>query len=296
MWDLPKACVGSNDSLKLTLTGHISTIRGLVISDRSPYLFSVSEDKTVKCWDLEVNRCIRHYHGHLSAVNCCALHPTLDLLITGGRDAVCRVWDIRSRQQVCSLGGHSDAVTAILTDVTDPQIISASRDGTVKLWDLRGGKEISTLTNHKKGVRTMCKGKMEHTFLSASQGDVRKWACKSGELVGRYYNHEAVINTMDCNEEGVVVTGGDDGSIHFYDYKTGYTFQKTESIVQPGSLQAENSVFTMGFDFSGTRLITGEGDKTIKIWKEREKVCQQDEEIDMKGWRRDFLKQQKIRF
>ena len=39
VWDL------ASGTLKLTLTGHISTIRGLAVSDRSPYLFSAGEDK-----------------------------------------------------------------------------------------------------------------------------------------------------------------------------------------------------------------------------------------------------------
>ena len=50
MWDL------ASGTLKLTLTGHISTVRGLAISARSPYLFSAGEDKMVKCWDLEYNK------------------------------------------------------------------------------------------------------------------------------------------------------------------------------------------------------------------------------------------------
>ena len=38
----------ASGTLKLTLTGHISTPRGLVVSDRHPYLFSCSEDKEVR--------------------------------------------------------------------------------------------------------------------------------------------------------------------------------------------------------------------------------------------------------
>ena len=48
----------------------------------------------VKCWDLEVNKVIRHYHGHLSGVYTLSLHPTLDILVTAGRDASARVWDM----------------------------------------------------------------------------------------------------------------------------------------------------------------------------------------------------------
>jgi pleiotropic regulator 1 len=43
VWDL------ASGQLKLSLTGHINTVRGVCISPRHPYLFSVGEDKTVKC-------------------------------------------------------------------------------------------------------------------------------------------------------------------------------------------------------------------------------------------------------
>lgn len=40
----------ASGTLKLTLTGHISAIRGIVISKHMPYMFSIGEDKQVKCW------------------------------------------------------------------------------------------------------------------------------------------------------------------------------------------------------------------------------------------------------
>ena len=40
IWDFPKSVLGDKDCLKLTLTGHISAVRGLAVSDRHPYLFS----------------------------------------------------------------------------------------------------------------------------------------------------------------------------------------------------------------------------------------------------------------
>ena len=43
IWDFPKSVLGDKDCLKLTLTGHISGVRGLAVSDRHPYLFSGSE-------------------------------------------------------------------------------------------------------------------------------------------------------------------------------------------------------------------------------------------------------------
>lgn len=39
---------------------------------------------------------------------------------------------------------------------------------------------------------------------------------------------------------------------------------------QPGSIAAENGIFALSFDRSGSRLLSGECDKTIKMWKEDE--------------------------
>ena len=77
--------------MKLTLTGHVSTVRKVVISKNLMYLFSCAEDKTIKCWDLEYNKIVRNYHGHLSGVYSLALHPTLNLIASGGRDATVRL-------------------------------------------------------------------------------------------------------------------------------------------------------------------------------------------------------------
>jgi hypothetical protein len=58
---------------------------------------------------------------------------------------------------------------------------------------------------------------------------------------------------------------GDNGSMTFWDYATGTPFQNMEDIPQPGSLEAEAGIFCSTFDMTGTRLITGGADKTIKV-------------------------------
>lgn len=50
IWDL------ASGELKLSLTGHISTVRGLAVSSRHPYLFSCAEDKvSVLCHQSTAN-------------------------------------------------------------------------------------------------------------------------------------------------------------------------------------------------------------------------------------------------
>lgn len=238
----------SAGTLKLTLTGHISAIRGLCISDRHPYLFSAGEDKMVKCWDLENNRVIRSYHGHLSGVYCASLHPMLDVLCTGGRDSAVRVWDVRTKREVHTLTGHKDTVVSIVTQGAEPQIISGSMDATVRLWDLVAGKTRATLTNHKKGVRALALHPREYTFVSASADNMKKWKCPDGEFLHNLTGHNTIIHALASNEDGVLVSGGDDGSLHFWDWKTGHSFQQQATIAQPGSLESEHGIFSLAFD------------------------------------------------
>lgn len=62
---------------------------------------------------------------------------------------------------------------------------------------------------------------------------------------------------------------GDNGSMTWWDYKTGLPFQTSQDIAQPGSLEAESGIFASTFDQTGSRLILGCADKTIKIYSEQ---------------------------
>ena len=114
---------------------------------------------------------------------------------------------------------------------------------------------------------------------------------------------------MAVNQDGVLATGADNGSLWFWDWTSGNSFQQQDTIVQPGSLDSEAGavrlpcirtlacpgaprtcsataclpsatarcrslpaagIYATSFDVTGTRLVTCEADKTIKMWKEDE--------------------------
>ncbi|KAG6731769.1 hypothetical protein I3842_01G146100 [Carya illinoinensis] len=277
IWD-----VGSG-RLKLTLTGHIEQVRGLAVSSKHTYMFSAGDDKLVKCWDLEQNKAIRSYHGHLSGVYCLALHPTIDVLLTGGRDSVCRVWDIRSKAQIFALSGHDNTVCSVFTRPVDPQVVTGSHDSTIKFWDLRFGKTMLTLTHHKKSVRAMAPHPKENCFASASADNIKKFNLPKGEFLHNMLSQQkTIINAMAVNEEGVLATGGDNGSLWFWDWKSGHNFQQAQTIVQPGSLDSEAGIYATCYDLTGSRLVTCEADKTIKMWKEDENATPETHPVNFK--------------
>lgn len=284
IWDL------ASGGLKLTLVGHINTVRGLAVSGKQPYLFSCSEDRTVKCWDLETNKVVRNYHGHLSGVHCLTLHPTADVLMTGGRDSAVRVWDIRTKKEIYCLSGHAGTVNCVIAKGGGiPELISGSADKMVRLWDIRMvGKSVQTLTHHKKGIRALgwVQPGGESGFISGAADNFKLWRTGHTNLndfsgsnneIAKFerdldweFGGMSVPNCMATRDDGLVVSGFDNGLISFWDLDSGCCTQSLKSVVQPGSLDSENGVFCMSFDHSQSRLITGECDKTIKVWKEDE--------------------------
>ena len=108
----------------------------------------------------------------------------------------------------------------------------------------------------------------EFSFASASPDNIKQFKLPEGELLTNFQGHDSIVNTMACNDEDVMFSGGDNGTMMFWDWKSGYNFQMETSKPQPGSLDAEAGMFCSTFDMTGSRLITGEADKTIKIWRE----------------------------
>jgi len=225
---------------------------------------------------------VRSYHGHLSGVYCLALHPAIDVLITGGRDSTARIWDIRTKAQIHCLSGHNNTVVSLGSQAPDPQVLTGSMDNTVKMWDLAAGKCCCTLTNHKKAVRAMVLHSTEYSFASASADNIKKWKFPNGDFFQNFSGHNAILHCLALNSDDVLASGGDDGSLYFWDWKTGHNFQQLKTTVQPGSLECEGAIYACAFDQTGSRLITCEADKTVKIWKEDENATEESHPLNWK--------------
>lgn len=67
-----------------------------------------------------------------------------------------------------------------------------------------------TLTHHKKSVRSLAIHPTEYSFASGSAGgnNIKKWKCPEGAFVFNFSGHNAIINTLSVNSEGVFFSGG----------------------------------------------------------------------------------------
>jgi len=107
-------------------------------------------------------------------------------------------------------------------------------------------------------------------MASAAPDNIKQWKFPKSEFIQNLSGHDCILNALASNSDNVLVSGADNGSIYMWDWLTGYNFQRLQSAAQPGSIDSEMGIFAMTFDQSGSRLLTCEADKTIKIYKEDE--------------------------
>lgn len=197
---------------------------------------------------------------------------------------------MRTKACIHTLTGHTNTVACVRCQAANPQVITGSHDSTIRLWDLAAGKTKAVLTNHKKSVRSVVLHPTDFSFASASPDNIKQWKFPDGNFIQNLSGHQSIVNALAVNQDGVLVSAADNGTLHFWDWKTGYNFQKQQTVAQPGSLDSEAGIFATTFDLSGCRLITAEADKTIKIYKEDDTATEETHPIN---WKADALKRKR---
>jgi ribosome assembly protein SQT1 len=85
IWDV------SSRQLRATLT-HDEGVVGLRFHASKPILYTWSNDKTVRVWDIRDGKCLQVFRGHSGAVLACSISKDGNTIVTGGDDGACLVF------------------------------------------------------------------------------------------------------------------------------------------------------------------------------------------------------------
>ncbi|XP_055018818.1 striatin-3, partial [Boleophthalmus pectinirostris] len=142
---------------KYTLRSHFDGVRALAFHPTDPALLSVSEDHTMKLWNLTKTvpakksasfdvEPVYTFRAHIGPVLSLAVTPSGEQCFSGGLDSFIHWWNIPSTNTdpydtydasvlAGSWSGHSDAVWGLAFSGIKNRLLSCSADGTVKLWN-----------------------------------------------------------------------------------------------------------------------------------------------------------------
>lgn len=146
---------------KYTLRSHFDGVRALAFHPIEPVLVTVSEDHTLKLWNLQKTVLTKKsagldveplytFRGHTSPVLCLAMSTNGEQCFTGSLDGDIICWNIpgsnidpydnydesvvNTKLPADGLNGHTDAIWGLSVEATNGHLASCSADGSVKIW------------------------------------------------------------------------------------------------------------------------------------------------------------------
>ncbi|KRY83745.1 WD repeat-containing protein 61 [Trichinella pseudospiralis] len=136
--------VGSNEGIvylydtetyQLIGSGHTMSIRGLTFSNDSKLLFTGSEDKNVKVWEIgSFPDVVDSFYGHLSFVTDIAVSPNPEVFASASSDHTVKIWELSERRCIQTLADHISHVWSANFNYDGTRLLSVSDDESMNFY------------------------------------------------------------------------------------------------------------------------------------------------------------------
>jgi platelet-activating factor acetylhydrolase IB subunit alpha len=81
--------------LLFTFVGHDNWVKDLVMHPKGKYLYSVSDDKTLRVWDLTYGKEKKKIEAHENFITTIKFHPKYAVIATASFDCTIKIWSLK---------------------------------------------------------------------------------------------------------------------------------------------------------------------------------------------------------
>ncbi|MBS0648390.1 MAG: pentapeptide repeat-containing protein [Verrucomicrobia bacterium] len=246
---------------------HTDRITAIDIFMDRKKLVSVSEDKTIRIWDLDLES--NSFDESKIKVRVFSLQTEANLLALGSYGNIYFL-NSETRRELKKFEAPTDFVQSLAFCPKGEKLASGLSDQTVRLWKVETGEELMRLDGHKDIVQTLAlspDGKYLASGSWDSSGDddnpIHIWDIKTGQELKKLEGHTNWVWILIIFSDGKKLASGDwDGVIRIWDVEAGRELKKLV-----GHTKTIHSLVAFS---DGKRLASGSADKTVRIWNCKE--------------------------
>ena len=237
------------------LIGHKGEVNGIAFSPDGSKIASVSDDKTVKFWNVN-GKLLNSCEGHNDQVLRVSFSLDGQIIASGSADRTVKLWSING-QLLKILVGHTERVYGVSFRFDGQVIASASNDRTVRLWNL-DGQLLKVLVGHTDqvwGVNFSPDGQM----IASGSFDktVRLWNF-DGQLLNTLKGHTDRVYGVNFSPDGQIIASSSfDKTVRLWNLD-GQLLNTLEGHTE--------RIYGVSFSPDGKKIASASADRTLRFW------------------------------
>ena len=244
------------------LPGHEGGVRAAVFSPDGNAIISSGRDKTIKIWDLRIDRVQKTLEPRRlkwSTVWPVSFSPDGTRLASacGPKNEMIQVWDVATGTELMTLQGHADRAGATFSP-DNKRILSCSDDKSIKIWDALTGKELITLRGHANSVGAVFSPDGKKIVSGSWDKTIKVWDASTGTELLTLQGHESEVLSVAVIPDGKrIVSSSRAGLIKVWDAIAG-----TELM----TLRGHKGVCRAAVSPNGQWIASAGNDGTVRLW------------------------------